>query len=200
MNRRLTWLLTILTFFPLSIAADTNFRLKISTEVSEVSAQTSEDDDADPSTQRLLNLRYLWSTSSDHWAFDLQLVSEFNYTPDPDGNPWLHSVSQFERQDRAFWTLTERSNYSLIASIDRAQLTYKNDSFRASLGRFPNSWGRGLVFQPLDVFNAFAPTRVDREFKRGKRLSAHRVCIQIGCGVSSTDYSTKTTRREPRTQ
>lgn len=167
MNSRLTWLLTILTFFPLSIAADANFRLKISTEVLEASAQASEHDDADPSTQRLLNLRYLWSTSSDHWAFDLQLVSEFNYTPNPERNPWLRSLSQFERQDRAFWTLTAGSNYSLIASIDRAQLTYKNDSFRASLGRFPNSWGRGLVFQPLDVFNAFAPTLVDREFKRG---------------------------------
>ncbi len=167
MNSPLTWLLTILVFFPLSIAADSNFRVKISTELSEASAQASDTDDTDLSTQRLLNLRYLWATSSDNWAFDLQLVSELNYTPDQERNPWLHSVSQFERQDRAYWTLTEGTNHSLIASVDRAQLTYKSDSFRASLGRFPNSWGRGLVFHPLDVFNAFAPTLVDRDFKRG---------------------------------
>ena len=167
MKIRLTWVLTILAFFPLSIVADSNFRVKISTELSEGSAQGSDTDDTDLSMQRLLNLRYLWATSSDNWAFDLQLVSELNYTPDQERNPWLHSVSQFDRQDRAYWTLTEGTNYSLIALVDRAQLTYKSDSFRASLGRFPNSWGRGLVFHPLDVFNAFAPTLVDRDFKRG---------------------------------
>ena len=166
MKKPLTWLLTILAICPLSVAADSNFRVKMSTELSEASAQTA-DDDSDLSTHRLLNLRYLWSTSNDSWAFDLQLVSELNYTPDEERNPWLHSVSQFDRQDRAYWSLTEGANHSLIALVDRAQLTYKRDSFRASLGRFPNSWGRGLVFHPLDVFNAFAPTLVDREFKRG---------------------------------
>ena len=166
MKRPLTWLLTILAICPLSVAADSNFRVKMSTELSKASAQTS-DDESDLGTHSLLNLRYLWSSSSDNWALDLQLVSELNYTLDQARNPWLHSVSQFERQDRAFWSLTGGANHSLIALIDRAQLTYKRDSFRASLGRFPNSWGRGLVFHPLDVFNAFAPTLVDREFKRG---------------------------------
>ena len=164
---RLTLLAAILALFPLSIAADSNFRLKFSTEASDISVQTSDKDDADLGTQGLLNFRYLWSTSSDNWAFDLHLVSELNYAPGQERNPWLHSVPQFEGQDQAFWILTEGTNHSLIALIDRAQLTYKNNSFRASLGRFPNSWGRGLVFQPLDVFNAFAPTLVDREFKRG---------------------------------
>lgn len=167
MIRWLTLLAVILVLFPLSIAADSNYRLKFSTEASDVSVQTLDKDDADSNTQGLLNFRYLWSNSSDNWAFDLQLVSELNYAPGQERNPWLHSVLQFESQNRAFWTLTESSNHSLIASIDRAQLTYKSDSFRASIGRFPNSWGRGLVFQPLDVFNAFAPTLVDREFKRG---------------------------------
>lgn len=167
MTSRLTWLLTVLSFFPMGIAADSNFRLKFSTEASEVSGQTSVQDTADSDIQGLLNFRYLWSTSSDLWAFDLQLVSELDYTPEQKRNPWLHSVPQFESQERAFWTLNDNTNHSLIALVDRAQLTYKNDSFRASLGRFPNSWGRGLVFHPLDVFNAFAPTLVDREFKKG---------------------------------
>ena len=167
MKCRLTWMLAILAFFPLNVIADTNFRLKFSAEVSESTTQTSVSDDEDPSSKSLLNLRYVWSNSNDNWAFDLQLVSEFNYTPDQERSPWFQSLSQFDRQDRAYWTLTDRSNHSLIALIDRAQLTYKNDSFRASLGRFPTSWGRGLVFHPLDVFDAFALTVVDREFKRG---------------------------------
>lgn len=167
MKSRLTWLLTILSFFPLSIAADSNFRFKFSTEASEITGHTSVQNTENLSTQGLLNFRYLWFTSSEKWAFDLQLVSELNYTPELERNPWLHSVSRYEGQDRAFWTLNENTNHSLIALVDRAQLTYKHDSFRASLGRFPNSSGRGLVFHPLDVFNAFAPTLVDREFKQG---------------------------------
>ena len=167
MKSRLMWSLAILSMFPLSTFADSNFRLKLSTEISDLWGHISKMDEPDPNTQGLLNFRYLWSTSNDHLAFDLQLVSELNYTPARERNLWLRSVPQFETQDRAFWTLTEGSHHSLIGLVDRAQITYKNDSFRASFGRFPNSWGRGLMFHPLDVFNAFAPTLVDREFKRG---------------------------------
>ena len=167
MTCRLTGLLVILTLFAVSVIGESNIRVKFSTETSETSGQTANQDDGDTDTLGLLNFRFLWSTSNENWAADLQLVSELNYTPEQERNPWLHSVPQFQSQDRAFWTLTEGTQHSLITLIDRAQLTYKNNSFRASLGRFPNSWGRGLVFHPLDVFNAFAPTLVDREFKRG---------------------------------
>lgn len=193
MISRLTWLLTILLCFPLSIAADSNFRLKFSIEASDISGQASVQDTADPSTQGLLNFRYLWSASSENWAFDLQLVSELDYTPEQERNPWLHSVPQFESQERAFWTLNDNTNHSLIALVDRAQLTYKNDSFRASLGRFPNSWGRGLVFHPLDVFNAFAPTLVDREFKKGN----DSLLIEYAFGSGSEFQVLTTVRKQP---
>ena len=167
MRCRLTGIMAILLLLALSIYGESNFRVKFSTETSESSRQTPNQDDVDTDTLGLLNLRFLWSTSNENWAADLQLVSELNYTPEQERNSWLHSVPQFQSQDRASWTLTEGTHHSMSALIDRAQLTYKNDSFRASLGRFPNSWGRGLVFHPLDVLNAFAPTLVDRDFKRG---------------------------------
>ena len=32
------------------------------------------------------------------------------------------------------------------------------------------SWGNGLVFQPMDLFNPFTPTAVDRDYKPGNDL------------------------------
>lgn len=167
MTRRLTGTLVIVILSALSLYGESNFRVKFSTGTSESLRQMSNQNDVETNTLSLLNFRYLWATSNENWAADLQLVSEINYTPDQERNPWVHSVPQIQRQDRAFWTLNEGTSHSLIALIDRAQLTYKTDSFRASLGRFPNSWGRGLVFHPIDVLNAFAPTLVDKDFKRG---------------------------------
>ena len=39
-----------------------------------------------------------------------------------------------------------------------------------TVGREAVTWGNGLVFQPMDLFNPFAPTTVDRDYKVGDDL------------------------------
>lgn len=40
----------------------------------------------------------------------------------------------------------------------------------ATLGRQAVSWGNGMVYAPMDLFNPFAPTVVDQDHKAGDDL------------------------------
>jgi hypothetical protein len=51
--------------------------------------------------------------------------------------------------------------------IDRASVRWQGEGWAASLGRQPISFGTGRFWQPLDVFGAFSPTELEREYKPG---------------------------------
>ena len=54
--------------------------------------------------------------------------------------------------------------------IDRMSVEWQQADWSVTLGRQAVSWGSGIVFQPLDPFNPFAPTAVDRDYKNGDDL------------------------------
>lgn len=66
-------------------------------------------------------------------------------------------------------TTTERSHdHSVVQQrLDRLYLAYTGDRAVVRLGRQAVSWGNGLFYNPMDVFNPFDPTAVDREYKSG---------------------------------
>ena len=51
--------------------------------------------------------------------------------------------------------------------LDRFAAEYRAERFRLSVGRQALSWGGGMVFQPMDLFNPFSPTTVDQDYKAG---------------------------------
>ena len=51
--------------------------------------------------------------------------------------------------------------------LDRFAAEYRAKRFRVSVGRQALSWGGGMVFQPMDLFNPFSPTTVDQDYKPG---------------------------------
>ena len=51
--------------------------------------------------------------------------------------------------------------------LDRFAAEYEGKRFRVSIGRQALSWGGGMVFQPMDLFNPFSPTTVDQDYKAG---------------------------------
>jgi hypothetical protein len=51
--------------------------------------------------------------------------------------------------------------------LDRAYLRLDAGPLEARLGRFPITWGAGRIWQPTDLFAAFAPTEIDTEYKAG---------------------------------
>lgn len=51
--------------------------------------------------------------------------------------------------------------------LDRFAAEYQGERFRVTIGRQALSWGGGMVFQPMDLFNPFSPTTVDQDYKAG---------------------------------
>lgn len=65
------------------------------------------------------------------------------------------------------WTPFESDNHIFHSTIDRAQLTYFNGSFEATLGRQRINWGQTFVWSPNDLFNAYAYLDFDYEERPG---------------------------------
>ena len=54
--------------------------------------------------------------------------------------------------------------------LDRFNIGYAGDRLVWRLGRQAVSWGDGLVFNPLDIFNPFSPLAIDTSYKTGDDL------------------------------
>lgn len=78
--------------------------------------------------------------------------------PSPDDSrEWLHLGHTF----------SDTSSRLVFAQFDRLSLGYTSDRLVLRLGRQALSWGGGLVFQVLDLFNPFPPTAIDTDTKPG---------------------------------
>jgi len=64
-------------------------------------------------------------------------------------------------------TLSSGSRHAAVVRLDRAQLAWQRGNVSARIGRQALSLGSGIVFNPMDLFNPFGPTAVDRDFKDG---------------------------------
>jgi hypothetical protein len=63
--------------------------------------------------------------------------------------------------------LDEDDDYILYHRLDRFSLTVKPEWGTIRIGRQVITWGNGLLFNPMDLFNPFAPTDVERDYKVG---------------------------------
>jgi hypothetical protein len=73
--------------------------------------------------------------------------------------------------DRRWWDLTysfgDEEKTVFIHRLDRLSIGYTTEHTAWRFGRQAISWGNGLVFTPMDVFNPFDPAAVDKEYKSG---------------------------------
>jgi hypothetical protein len=73
--------------------------------------------------------------------------------------------------DRRFMDLTktidEDDDYILYHRLDRLALTLLPSWGVVRIGRQAVTWGNGLLFNPMDLFNPFAPTDIERDYKVG---------------------------------
>ena len=54
-----------------------------------------------------------------------------------------------------------------IHRLDRFAAEYRTRRWGVTVGRQALSWGGGMAFQPMDLFNPFSPTTVDQDYKAG---------------------------------
>jgi hypothetical protein len=67
--------------------------------------------------------------------------------------------------------LDEEDRYQVYHRLDRLHLTYAADWGTLRIGRQALSWGDGMVFHPMDLFNPFAPVTVQRDYKAGDDMA-----------------------------
>ena len=68
------------------------------------------------------------------------------------------------------WEIDAGGRHRSWGRFDRLAVQHRRGNWAVTLGRQAVSWGGGLVFQPMDLFNPFAPTAVDRDYKAGDDL------------------------------
>lgn len=90
--------------------------------------------------------------------------------------------------------LTEKDRYLVYHRLDRLNLTYMPDWGTLRLGRQALTWGNGLIFNPMDLFNPFAPTAVQRDYKIGEDMAY----AQLPLGMAETQLL-YLPRRDPET-
>lgn len=82
-------------------------------------------------------------------------------------DPALYTPSE----RRNWWGLqhvfTDSGERYAALYIDRLSLAYSSEHAVLRLGRQALTWGGGLVFHPMDLFNPFPPNALDTEYKPG---------------------------------
>ena len=68
------------------------------------------------------------------------------------------------------WPISDSEKQRSIHRFDRLAFEYRKGRTAVTVGRQAVSWGSGFVFNPLDLFNPFAPTTVDTDYKSGDDL------------------------------
>ncbi|MCK5335335.1 MAG: hypothetical protein KAQ67_04200, partial [Gammaproteobacteria bacterium] len=63
--------------------------------------------------------------------------------------------------------LTDDSEQLVYHRLDRLFITYSTDNTTTKFGRQAITWGNGLVYNVMDIFNPFSPTAIDKEYKVG---------------------------------
>jgi len=101
--------------------------------------------------------------------------------------------------DRRLFNLTSvisDSGSNLIQHrLDRASIGYTSNNFVFRFGRQAISWGNGMIFQPMDIFNPFSPTAIDTEYKSGDDLLYLQNLLDSGDDIQTVLIP----RRDPAT-
>jgi hypothetical protein len=117
-------------------------------------------------------LRLRWQQRAGAWeaAADYQLLTRHRQAP-PLPLAVEPGQSALPDDGRRWWDLTyeiDSSEESLtLQRLDRLHIGYTSERVVLRLGRQAVSWGNGLLFNPVDLFNPFDPTAIDTQYKTG---------------------------------
>ena len=62
---------------------------------------------------------------------------------------------------------TDEGNFAALQRLDRLAVKHTTDKTVVRFGRQAITWGNGLIYNVIDIFNPFDPAAVDKEFKTG---------------------------------
>ena len=117
----------------------------------------------------LANARFIWDPGWGQWSLDVHYLIT---AEDGEDVRLMDDRSILEPSPPATWlnltnTFANTNEVFAQQSIDRLSLTYSTSNFVIRLGRQALTWGSGIVFRPMDLFDPFSPVATDTEFKPG---------------------------------
>jgi hypothetical protein len=65
------------------------------------------------------------------------------------------------------YVFTDSGKFAALNRLDRLSVRHTTEKTVVAFGRQAISWGNGLIYTPMDIFNPFDPAAVDKEFKTG---------------------------------
>ena len=78
-------------------------------------------------------------------------------------------------------TVKEEDSWFLLQRLDRLYLALNQTWGSVRVGRQAVTWGNGFVFNPMDLFNPFPPTAIDRDYKVGDDMINAQISLsQLG--------------------
>ncbi len=85
---------------------------------------------------------------------------------------FIHSptVNDDRRLMNLTHTIDDGNDQLFYHRLDRLNVTYAGPRGTVRVGRQAITWGNGLIFNPMDLFNPFAPTTVKRDYKMGEDM------------------------------
>jgi hypothetical protein len=97
------------------------------------------------------------------------------------------------------WTLSEGPSHLVFGRMDRLSLGFTRGPLALRLGRQALSWGNGLVFQVLDLFNPFPPNAIDKEYKPGSDMLTAQWLFSNGDDLQGILVPRRADRSQPLT-
>ena len=129
-----------------------------------------------PYRESLGNLRLKAQYQSDRWDAQIHYVLNGLYSQDLSdcvirvglvGNGCAQLASDRSQLFDLSSVISEVDDSLVFQRIDRLVLSYASESLAVRFGRQAISWGNGMAYNPLDLFNPFPPDAIDTEYKRG---------------------------------
>ena len=149
-----------------------------------------------------LNLRLKFSAVGERWDFktDYQFIGLYADTLELSrgfpaaGIPLKRVISD----DRRWWNLTHRikdeGKQVAVQRLDRLSIGFTGESTVWRFGRQAISWGNGMLFTPMDIFNPFDPAAIDKEYKPGDDMLYGQYLFNSGNDLQAVAV----VRRNPR--
>ena len=115
------------------------------------------------------NLRITWEPTFGRWSFSFHYVLEAENGPSvvlaraESGLIAEPPATLLDLTD----TFVDHGPWVASQRIDRLAFTYASPDLVVRVGRQALTWGSGLVFRPMDLFDPFSPTATDTEYKPG---------------------------------
>ena len=132
------------------------------------------------------NLRLTWAPEWDKFRFEVHYIIRAQYG---DSVPLTRFAALGPLPPSTWFNLTgtfeNHSRFLAQQTIDRLSLSYSTEDFVVRVGRQALTWGNGLVFRPMDLFDPFAPNATDTEFKTGADMIYAQVLFGDGSDLQA---------------